>query len=158
MKQGELIKLINYILNQGIKAIKNNTSESNFAIDYVAICAKNKAEFNELIKVTESLGKKVAMGIAKTGVTFKLNKAIETKAGPVEFVKIRRPDPTRPQRGAPDFRVKNYQSFKKKYLMKSGNFALIIRKEFEMLELKGIDVLVYFPSKAAKSRLVKAVK
>jgi hypothetical protein len=97
-----------------------------------------------------TLGKPGDKTATKSGVTIILDKPIETPAGHLEVLKVRKPDPTRSQRGAPDFRVKDYNKFKEKYFLtgRNSNFSLMIRKEYEMLELKGVDVLVYFPSKS----------
>lgn len=107
---------------------------------------KDEQEFKNLEQLVRPLGRKVDKQTSKTGVSFLLNQPIKTPAGLLKLLKIRKPDPTRPQRGAPDFRVKDYQHFKDKYLQKSGNFTLMVRKDLEMIELKGIDVLVYFPN------------
>lgn len=152
MNHNQFDALIQYIAAQGVKAIKDNTDETDFQIDYVAIFAKTEKEFDEFIKLASTLGVKKEMGIAATGSTFLLNEPVQTEAGPVSYVKIRKPDPTRPQRGGPDFRVKDFYKFKEKYLQKSGNFVLMVRKDYEMIELKGVDVLVYFPSKFAEIR------
>lgn len=152
MNRNQFETLVQYVTTQGIKAIKDNTDGTDYQIDYAAIFAKTEKEFGELIKVASELGAKKEMGIAATGSTFLLREPVQTEAGPVSYVKIRKPDPTRPQRGGPDFRIKNFNQFKEKYLQKSGNFSLMIRKDYEMIELKGVDVLVYFPSKLAETR------
>jgi hypothetical protein len=152
MDKQKLHDLINYIVDQGIKAIRTSTQETDYTLDYLAIFCKNEEEFQDLLKFSKELGSTTDEHLNRTGVTIHLKKPITTKAGALEFLKIRKPDPTRPQRGAPDFKIKNYQAFKEKYLPTSGSFSLLIRKDFEMIELKGVDVLVYFPSKTAKER------
>ncbi len=151
----QLEKIVNYIVIAGLKAIKSNTKNEKATLDYLAIFAKNQSEFQKLLSQTCQLGKEVDPKNNLTGQTFLLKSPFQTPAGPLKVLKIRRPDPTRPQRGAPDFKVKNYQDFKKKYLVNGHNFSLVIRKDFEMIELKGIDVLVYFPSKTADVRFKK---
>ncbi|MFH1072624.1 MAG: hypothetical protein V1743_04305 [Nanoarchaeota archaeon] len=153
MNEYEFNTLINYIVDRGIKAIHDNTEETSFAVDYVAIFSKNDAEFQDLLAFARTLGTETDKITGKTGVTIKLYKSIPTKAGVCSFVKIRKPDPTRPQRGAPDFKIDNYTGFKQKYLQTSGNFTLMVRKDYELIELKGVDVLVYFPSKLAEQRV-----
>jgi hypothetical protein len=144
-----LEKIVTYIVNQGLKAIKENTNESDLPIDYLGIFAKDDDEFEEIERLLTILGKPGDKTATQSGSTFLLDKPLNTPAGRLKVLKVRRPDPTRPQRGAPDFRVKDYQNFKEKYLLsgENSNFSLMVRKEYEMLELKGIDVLVYFPSK-----------
>ena len=103
--------------------------------------------------VAETLGEEIDKETAKTGRTFLLNEAMETSAGKLSLIKVRLPDPARPQRGAPDFKITNYEQFKEIYLQSSGNFTLMIRKDYEMIEIKGIDVLIYIPSKTVSERM-----
>lgn len=146
--------IINYIVDQGIKAINDNTKETNLQIDYMGIFCKNNDEFEEMEYLLSTLGKPGDKTATKSGSTFLLKEPFDTPAGPLKVLKARRPDPTRSQRGAPDFKVKNYQAFKDTYFSneKNSNFTLMLRKEYEMLELKGVDVLVYFPSKHFEMR------
>lgn len=153
MDKNEFEKIINYIVEQGLLALKK-INEENCVIDYVAIFSKNENEFKSLELVAEKMGGEADKENVKTGRTFLLNKSIDTSAGKLSLVKIRKPDATRPQRGAPDFKVKNYQEFKDKYLQSSGDFTLMIRKDYEMIEIKGVDVLVYIPSKTFGERIV----
>ena len=153
MNQKDLEEIVNYIAKRGIEAIKTHTEEINPSLDYLAIFSKDEGEFKRLLQLVELLGEEIDKEVAKTGRTFLLHKPLSTSAGPLQVLKIRRPDPTRPQRGAPDFKISNYAEFKEKYLSTSGSFTLMIRKDYEMIELKGIDVLVYFPSLTLTERL-----
>ena len=71
--------------------------------------------------------------------------ALITVAGILRLLKIRRPDPKRPERGDADFTIVNYNLFKNKYLGKPG-FSIIKRAEMEMIELndQSYDVLAYY--------------
>jgi len=51
------------------------------------------------------------------------------------LLKIRKPDPTRPELGDADFTVENYPEFKQRHLSKTGFSLIQKRKDFEMLEL-----------------------
>ena len=147
MDKKSLENIINHIVKRAVAAIEQNTEEKNLPIDYLAIFSKDVEEFKNLEQLVRPFGREVDKHTSKTGFTFLLDQPIKTSAGLLKLLKIRKPDPTRPQRGAPDFRVKNYKDFKDKYLQKSGNFTLMVRKDLEMIELKGVDVLVYFPNK-----------
>lgn len=147
MNKKALESIVHYIVKQAARAIEINTDERSLPIDYLAIFSKDKQEFKNLERLIRPLGREVDKQTSKTGTTFLLNQPIKTSAGLLKLLKVRKPDPARPQRGAPDFRVENYQGFKDKYLRKSGNFTLMVRKDFEMIELKGVDVLVYFPNR-----------
>lgn len=149
----ELEQIIEYLVSQGVLALEENTDERDFSIDYVAVFARDDDEFNDLILQIESFGTEVDKEMSATGVTFKLDKSLETSAGKLDLIKIRKPDKTRPQRGAPDFKVNRYDEFKENYLQTSGNFTLMVREDYEMIELKGEDVLVYIPNKALSERM-----
>ncbi|MDP2631025.1 MAG: hypothetical protein Q8P56_06510, partial [Candidatus Uhrbacteria bacterium] len=150
--------LVRYIVQRGMDAIHDTMGEQDATLDYLAIFAKDDTEYSDIERYLESLGEEVDKALGKTGRTFILNREIQTLAGPLFAIKIRKPDPTRPQRGAPDFRVKNYSELKDKFLSSSGNFTLMVRKEYEMMEIKGVDVLVYIPSKSFDERLKENIK
>ncbi len=153
MNNSELGKIVNYIIEQGLSAISDNAGEQKAVIDYVAIFSRDNNEFSDLESVAKTMGQEVDRGTAKTGKTFLLNEPLNTPAGMLTLMKIRKPDATRPQRGAPDFKIENYPQFKSKYLQSSGNFTLMIRKDYEMIEIKGVDVLVYIPSETLSERM-----
>lgn len=147
MDKEKLLKVIDYIVERAIGAINQNTLGQEIIIDYVAIFAKDDTEYDQLDAILKTLGKEVDKGHIQTGRTYLLNEPINTNVGKFSFLKIRKPDPTLPQRGAPDFVVKNYGEFKEKYFKTGGNFTLTVRDNSEMIELKGVDVLVYFKEK-----------
>ncbi|MFA5022297.1 MAG: hypothetical protein WC508_04430 [Patescibacteria group bacterium] len=158
MTQQDLEKIVNYIVDQALQAIRGNTDEKDLPVDYMGIFSKDDAEFADLERLISTLGKPGDKTATQSGSTFLLNKPIHTSAGPLKVLKARKPDPTRPQRGAPDFRVSDYAAFKEKYFLSghNSNFSLMIRKQYEMLELKGTDVLIYFPSKSFDERQLLA--
>ncbi len=156
MTQQELEKIVNYIVHQAQQAILENTDEKDLPLDYMGIFSKDDAEFVGLERLLMTLGTPGDKTATTTGSTYLLEKPLDTPTGPLKVLKIRKPDPTRPQRGAPDFRVNNYSAFKEKYLSKGHNFSLMVRKKYEMMELKGVDVLVYFPSKTFDERQLLA--
>jgi hypothetical protein len=148
-----LEQIIQYIVKQGLETIKANTEKVESSIDYVSIFAKDKDEFDALDAVARSMGEETDKETAKTGHTYVLSSPMQTPAGVLKLTKIRFPDPTRPQRGAPDFKIQNYNEFKNKYIRKSGNFTLMLKEKYEMIEIKGVDVLVYIPDKPLSERL-----
>jgi len=154
MTKQELEKIVNYVVDQAILAIKDNTDEKDLPVDYMGIFCQSEAEFTEMDNLLKTLGTPGDKTSTSSGNTYMLNEPINTSAGPLKVLKARKPDPTRPQRGAPDFRVNDYPSFKEKNLSRGSNFSLITREIYEMMELKGIDVLVYFPSKHFDQRQI----
>jgi hypothetical protein len=153
MNIDELEKIIFYLVKQGLATLERFTDEKNGALDYVAIFAKDENEFNDLLMIAETVGQEVDKETAKTGRTFLLNKPLDTTAGVLSLIKIRKPDDTRLQRGAPDFKIPDYQQFKDKYLKSDGNFTLMLKNDYEMIEIKGPDVLVYIPDKTLSERM-----
>jgi hypothetical protein len=154
MKKSDLDTLVIYIVDQAVRAISENTDEKNLPVDYMGIFAKNDAEYDDLERLLRTLGAPGDTTATPSGTTFLLHEPLHTSAGPLKVLKVRKPDPTRPQRGAPDFRVSNYPAFKEKYFLsgKYSNFSLMVRPAYEMIELKGVGVLVYFPSKSFDER------
>jgi len=146
MDKKEFFNIVQYIVNQGKIIAINYSGETNLQIGYLDIFAKDETEKDTLLSIIEKLGKIVER--PKTGLTFQLNNPLITDLGPLKLIKIRFPDPSRPQRGAPDFKVPDYEIFKKKMLGKK-NVNLIERLKYEMIEIwdENEDVLVYFPNK-----------
>lgn len=66
-------------------------------------------------------------------------------SGTLPLLKIRQPDPTRPERGDADFTLSDYKAFKQWALVQPG-FKVITRTNMEMIELMqpGYNVRVYF--------------
>jgi len=153
MTSKKLQGIVDYIVTRGLLAIKENAKGERAKLDYLAIFSRSSSEYRELMQTISKLGVEVDKKTNPTGHTFLLKAPLNTSAGSLPLLKIRKPDPTRPQRGAPDFKVANYKSFKKKYLVNGNNFTLMIRSGYEMMELKGKDVLVYFPNETLGDRI-----
>lgn len=141
MNPENLIKIIQDLVADCTRLKDKFVDEKNLEIDYVCIFSQNETEYDLLHRASESLGKVV--GQTPTGDVFALPSSIAI-AGKPKVLKIRKPDPSKPQRGDTDF-VTDYENFKKEYLNKSG-FTLIKRAHFEMIELRDdtFDVLAYF--------------
>lgn len=142
MKIGEFNKIIDYIVHKCVE-LKNKYVDEEMMIDYVCIFSQNQEEYDQFLKFARDLGEIADQ--TKTGPIFKFNNPPQTIVGKPKLLKIRIPDPTRPQRGDVDFNS-DYESFKKKYL-DDNKFKLVKSWDgFEMVELrdKEFDVLVYF--------------
>jgi len=141
MNNQEFFKIVDYILDKGVELVQKHLEEEELPLDYVHIFSKSETEYNEFLEIIKTLGKLVDQ--TPTSLNYQLDEPYKTKHGLLKVIGIRRYDPEKPQRGAPDFRVANYEKFKEKYkhLMK-----LIVRPEFEMLELSDaeFDIFVYF--------------
>lgn len=118
-------------------------NENGGPVNYACIFAQTEGEYQALDTTAVGMGK--AVKETKMGNVYLLEQPIETVAGPLRIVKIRKPDPARKERGDADFTVRDYPAFKEKYLNQPG-FKLITRPDMEMIELadKDFDVLAYF--------------
>lgn len=142
MNVAEFRKLINEIVGLARKLKDKYTTEKNASVNYCAIFSHTLEEYNALVAVANKLGRVIEH--TPTGPLF-LIEPLETAAGQLKLVKVRKPDEAHKERGDADFTVSDYGSFKEAYLSKSG-FKLITRPKFEMIELaaKDFNVLAYF--------------
>jgi hypothetical protein len=137
-------RILDYIIPKTLEMNHLYVPDELVRINYSAIFCENDAEYEELNKEAAQIGDVVED--TPTGPLYKLHKPLQTLAGPLWLLKIRKPDPTRPQRGDADFTLKDYYSFKEKYSKNTEHFKVIDRGNFEMIELKDskFDVLSYF--------------
>ena len=142
MTSPEFEKLIQDIAAQTKDLKDKHTTAKGAPVSYVAIFCQSTTEEAEFLAHAKELGEVIEQTL--TGPVF-LIKPIRTVAGPLKLLKIRQPDPNRPERGDADFKVADYPNFRKAYLGQPG-FILIEREKFEMIELKDKDfnVLAYF--------------
>jgi len=138
----ELKTLVRAIVAEAAKLRDARTTEQGAPVNYACIFSQSGQEYESLLKAVGQLGKTVqetAMGpVFYTG-------PLETNAGPLRLLKIRKPDPKRKEQGDADFTVADYPAFKEKYLGKPG-FGIIERPEMEMIELAdpAFTALAYF--------------
>lgn len=138
---------INKILDLSEETIKQFPKEK-FMLNYLAVYTKKLTEFEILqYEILDRGGKELTKFTTETSTTFKLKNPINTRYGKLALIKLRHPDKTRPQLGAPDFNVKSYENFKQKYVKNNSDISVIHNDKFEMLEIKGADVLVYILNK-----------
>ncbi len=143
MNVDEVYNLIKEIVNKSNELKNRYTDEVNAKVNYACIFCKNDDEFNRYIRVLKA-DKNSVIKDTYSGPLFKLN-GLETVAGKLKLLKVRRYDDKHLDLGDADFTVTNYYEFKNKYLNKN-NFKLLIRDECEMIELmeEGNDVRAYF--------------
>lgn len=117
------------------------TDQKGITVNYACIFCQSEKEQSDFLKEAHKLG--TIIQETSSGPLFKIS--LDTIAGKLQLLKIRKPDPTRPERGDADFTVSDYPAFKEKYLNQSG-FSLIKKENFEMIELceKDNNVRVYF--------------
>ena len=142
MNTGDLKIKVKKIVEKATALKNKHIDDKNTPVNYACIFSQSKEEYNELLKVTRKIGNVVKE--TPTGLLFHI-KPLQTISGTLKLLKIRIPDPTRPELGDADFSVSNFPEFEKKYLSKIG-FKLIQRENFVMIELidPKFDVRVYF--------------
>lgn len=137
-----LTQTINYIVNQSMKLKNKYTDQVDAPIEFACIFCQNNTEYQEFTKAIDQLGRIVQD--TPTGYTYLLENPLETSAGLLRLVKIRKPDPERKERGDADFNT-SYEEFKQTY-QSNPYFELVQRENFEMLRLSDpdFDVMVCF--------------
>lgn len=142
MMKRELEEMAKGIVEQSQTLVRAHANQTDALVNYACIFARSEGEYVELEATASQLGR-----VAKatpTGNVFQIA-PIETAAGSLRLLKIRKSDPTRPERGDADFTLPDYSAFKAKYAHQPG-FSLIERPEMEMIELvdPGFPVRAYF--------------
>lgn len=142
MTTKELEKLAQNIVAASKCLSESYTHERNVPVNYVAVFTHSEDEYAELTDCAKEMGNVVQE--TATGPVF-LIAPISTVAGTLKILKIRRPDPKRPERGDADFTLSDYPHFKEKYLGQEG-FNVIVRPNMEMMELLNpcYNVIAYY--------------
>lgn len=134
--------LVQRIVKQALDLKNAHTDQDTAPVNYACIFSQTEREHRELCKAAEELGAVVRE--TPNGPLFRIA-PLATVSGKLQLLKIRAPDQSRPERGDADFTVLDYPNFKKCHLAKPG-FKLIIKEQFEMIELRdaAFDVRAYF--------------
>ena len=131
MNQEEFKKLVQMIVAEASKLRDVHTNEYKAPVNYACVFSQNEGEYESFLAIAKELGEIVKE--TKMGPVFHVD-PIQTIAGDLRIVKVRKPDSKRKERGDADFTVSDYQNFKKEYLNKPG-FGIIERPEMEIIEL-----------------------
>lgn len=139
-----LIKTINYIVDRSTELKNKFTNAFTAPVEFACIFCQDREEYEKFTSLIQSLGKIIQN--TPNGFTYLLNEPIETVAGSLRLVKIRKPDTQRRERGDADFNT-DYKNFKKRY-QRDPRFELVQRETFEMLRLSDpeFDVMACFSS------------
>lgn len=150
MSREDLKEIIHYLINSCVK-LKDKYVDQDLIVDWICIFSQSDQEYEDLNRLASQIGEVVES--TPSGPIYRFYNRPQTKAGQPYLLKIRVSDPTRPERGDVDFNT-NYLEFKSRYL-DNKNFKLIVRKDFEMIELMDpeFDVRVYFSSKPLSKQL-----
>lgn len=142
MNTDDLKKITQEIVAEASLLSAKHTGESSLPVNYACIFTQSQSEFDEMTRLALQLG--TIADDTPTGPVFSIQ-PLTTSAGSLDMLKVRRPDPKRPERGDADFTATDFTAFKNTHLNKPG-FNLIVRKEMEMVELidSSFNVLAYY--------------
>lgn len=134
-------RIVEDIMTEGDELCSRLMPGETRKLGYVAIFSKSETEETALFEVAGTLG--TLIHETPTGKVYRMS----GKAARVSFVKVRYYNPQKPQRGAPDYLVPDYEAFKKKY-HNDTHFTLIKRPAYELLKLSDEQggAVAYFPS------------
>lgn len=135
MGRVNLEKTVIYIVGESVKLKNEYTDEIHAKVEFGDVFARDENEYQQLTDVINKLGTVVFSG--PTGNIYSLKNPIETVAGNLYLVKIRKPENKLRFRGDADFDT-DYPKLKQKY-QSNFNFELIVRDKFEMLRLSDPD-------------------
>lgn len=147
----DLEKIIKYIVAKSAALKDHYTNAKTALVEFACIFTHSDDEYQKLDAEIRTFGK-IAQD-TPTGYTYLLNEPLETVAGKLQLVKVRKPDPIRQERGDADFNT-DYKNFKKRY-GSDPKFELIDRGDFEMLRItdKNFDALACFSNVPMHDRL-----
>lgn len=142
--QADLEEIVIYIVDKSFNLKNKFTDAKNAPVEFACIFCQSEDEYQNLDRLVGERGNVVQE--TPSGKTYLLDRAIQTKAGPLKLLKIRKPDPARKERGDADFNT-SYVEFKEKY-SNDPKFELIKRDTFEMFRLSDpkFDVMSCFSS------------
>lgn len=123
--------------------LKNkHINDHDARVNYSCIFSQSKEEYEYLNQLATEIGKVIKD--TPTGPLYQIA-PLPTVAGNLQLLKIRIPDPTRPELGDADFTINDFLGFEKEYLQKPG-FKRIQKEDFYMIELVDHDfnVRAYF--------------
>jgi len=144
----QLVKAVRYTALQATALCRKATGKA-LAIESLTIFSHYESEYKRLCGILKTMGKKCG---ENNGPRVALREPIKVSGNSIKYLRIRMPDPYRTQVGCNDFKVEDYDEFKRAHLLKDRkNLRLIVRPEYEMIEFfdPDFDVLAYAMSNKA---------
>jgi hypothetical protein len=138
----KLLEAVQYVAKTTTELCEKITG-NEYPISSLTIFSHYPEEFEKLKAFLFEMGK---LDHENNGPFVKLNEKISLHNSELELLRVRHPDPNRPQVGCNDFLIPNYQEFKENFLTKKpNNLREITRLEYEMIEFfdPDFDVLAY---------------
>lgn len=114
--------------------------EYEFKISYLTFFSHSKMEFADLCSYFQELGEESE---ANNGFKYKLAEPIQHAGESISLIRVRKPDVHRPEIGCCDleYPAAEYDKLRGKAL--EEGFDIILRKDYEMIELSTFELPVY---------------
>jgi len=144
----ELVEAVEYVTTETSRLAEKIIGKT-FLIKSLTVFAHSQPEFELLSAILAKIGKSHNYN---NGPRVELYEPIEVESNRITHLRIRKPDPERPQVGCSDFET-DYETFKTEHLSKHpDNLRLIKRSEYDMIEFydPSFDVLAYIVSNPQK--------
>lgn len=144
--RSELVETVRYTAAKTSELCKKIIGKS-LPIHSLTVFSHSENEFEFLKELLSTMGSPYN---ENNGPRVTLYEPIVVDNNTITHLRIRKPDPERPQVGCNDFDVKEYETFKAEYLAKHPeNLVLIKRPDYEMIEFRhpDFDVLAYIVSR-----------
>ena len=136
--------MIEEIINKNLKRIEKDLQEINDIqnIDFIDLFPMSEEHRRVLDNEATQIGKIIVK--TERGNVYYLNKPVITKYGELRLIKIRFYDETRTNwEAAADFVVKDRRVLEDK-VGKDSRFKYIVRPDWDAIEFKTNDTLIYF--------------
>ena len=150
--------MIHEIINQNLARIEKDLLEIEDlkGIDFIDIFPKSEEHKNQLDDEISKIS--LLVKATERGNVYALNDPIETKYGKLTYIKIRIFDESRLNwEAAADFIVKDRDVLMKK-VGSDSRFSYIKRTEWDAIEFKTSDTLIYFLSPLASEVYGRSLK
>lgn len=134
----DLLTQIEQLISNIQELIKIAAPGFDLKIGYLTIFSHSNSQYEELIEELGKLGKRQE---ANNGYRFELFETLSLLNEDIKMVRIRKPDVHRPELGCCDLIYQDYGALRS--LALDRGMDIIIRKDYEMIELSTFDIPVY---------------
>lgn len=112
----------------------------DFKISYLTIFSESEKDFQNLRSEMQQAGEESE---ANNGYKYKLNSPINYSGERIDLIRIRKPDVHRKEIGCADLIYKKEDYEKLRAIALEKGFDVIVRKDYEMIELSDFKINAY---------------
>ncbi len=150
-----LVPRIKEIVEKAQILREEKLSSLETSLDYVAVFCQSNKEYDQYNEEADNLGKVYKED--SSGITYILDDELATVDGPVNLIKIRKPEDGKEQVGAPDYSVTGYLKIKEDLVNEGIAEVKKSSDGEEILEIMGDDVIIYIPENPLSSEIVNSI-